>query len=323
MQRRLEVSDSLLRLAALQSHLVSRDQALCLGLSREALGRLVNSGQWLRISPGLFSTVPLSPSWEALAWGGTLLGGPHARLGPESSGHLYGLVAKPPRPIDVLVPVAAPVRVQGPWRFIRERDGVRPARSPGSPPRLTPECTVLDLIGRRPAGDVVGLVSGAVQKGLTTPDRLCRALETRPRQRHRRLILGMLAEVAAGVESYLEMMYVRTVERPHGLPKGSRQGSHPDLPYERDVRYDQYGLIVELDGRLGHEAEGRFRDMNRDNRHALRDELTMRYGYFDISGRPCPVAFQVYLALVKRGYPEPFVRCRNCINVPEAYLESA
>lgn len=189
MHSRLTISDSLLRLAALQSDLVTREQALSLGLSREALTRLVCSGQWLRVGTGLFSTVRTAPSWEALAWGGTLLGGPHARLGPEASGYLYSLVRKPPRPLDVLVPFAAPVRVQGPWRFIRERDGVRPARSPGSPPRLTPECTVLDLAALRSSGEVVGLVTAAVQKNLTTPDRLRRLLETRARQRHSALRL--------------------------------------------------------------------------------------------------------------------------------------
>lgn len=323
MHQRFEVSDALLRLAVQQSYVVTREQALGLGLSRHTLVRLVRTGHWLRVSSGLFATIPVPPSWEALAWGGTLLGGPLARLGPEASGHLYGLVRKPPRPIDVLVPVAAPVRVHGPWRFIRERDGVRSGRSPGSPPRLPPECTVLDLAGQWPPGAVVSLVTTAVQKGLTSPDRLRRSLEQRARQKHRDLILGMIAEAQAGVESYLELMYVRTVERPHGLPKGHRQTSNTDLPYERDVTYDEFGLIVELDGRLGHEGEGAFRDMNRDNRHALRDQLTLRFGYFDVTGRPCPVAYQVYLALVKRGYPEPFVRCRNCINVPETHLESA
>lgn len=319
MQRRLEVSDQLRRLAALQAHLVTREQALSLGLSRAALNRLVDSGQWLRISPGLFSLVPVAPSWEALAWGGTLLGGPHARLGPEASGHLYGLVRRPPRPIDVLVPAASPVRVQGPWRFIREQDGVRPGRSPGSPPRLTPECTVLDLAGQYLAGDVVGLVTTAVQKGLTDPERLRRLLA---RQRHRRLLLGMLTEVEAGVESYLEMLFLTTVERPHGLPRGVRQEPWADLPYERDVGYDDYGLMVELDGRLGHEGEGAFRDMNRDNRHALRDQVTLRFGYYAVSGAPCSAAYQIYLALVRRGYPEPFRRCRHCVDVPEAYLLS-
>lgn len=313
----------LLRVAAQQDSLVTLEQALGLGLSREALKRLLRDGRWRRVASGLFSTVPVAPSWEALALGGTLLGGRHARLGPEASGYLYGLVRRPPRPIDVLVPVATPVRVRGPWRFVRERDGVRPARSPGSPPRLTPECTVLDLADVRAAGEVAGLVTVAVQRGLTSPERLQRLIKARPRQRHRELIEGMLADVTAGVESYLEMLYLRTVERPHGLPRGDRQGPVAGLPYERDVLYKAHSLLVELDGLRWHDGENQFRDMNRDNRHALRDELTLRFGYFDVAGRPCPVAFQVYLALVKRGYSEPFLRCCHCLNVPEADLLAA
>lgn len=133
----------------------------------------------------------------------------------------------------------------------------------------------------------------------------------------------MLAEVVAGVESYLELAYVKDVERPHGLPKGDRQTTRAELPYHRDVKYGRFGLLVELDGRAGHEDEGRFRDMNRDNRHALLDELTLRYGYYDVAGRPCAVAFQVYQALVRGGYTEPFRRCRRCADVPEAELWSA
>lgn len=170
---------------------------------------------------------------------------------------------------------------------------------------------------------MAGLVTVAVQRGLTSPNRLRRLLESRARQRHRELIAGMLADVIAGVESYLEMLYLRTVERPHGLPKGFRQSPSPDMPYERDVLYRAYRLLVELDGQRWHDGENQFRDMNRDNRHALRDELTLRFGYFDVAGRPCPVAFQVYLALVKRGYSDPFLRCRNCRNVPEADLLAA
>lgn len=167
---------------------------------------------------------------------------------------------------------------------------------------------------------MVGLVSKAVQKGLTTPERLRRLLDARARQRHRALISGLITDVAAGAESYLEVAYLRTVERPHGLPRGDRQDPSPGLPYVRDVKYKRYRLIVELDGKLGHEGEDRFRDMNRDNRHALRDELTLRFGHYDISGHPCSVAFQVYLALVKQGYLDPFGRCRHCRCVPEALL---
>lgn len=99
MHRRREVPETLLRLAALQSSMVTREQAFSLGMSRESLSRLVKSGQWLRISPGLFSTVPVQPSWEGLAWGGTLLGGPLARLGPEASAMSTVLFAGRPGPL--------------------------------------------------------------------------------------------------------------------------------------------------------------------------------------------------------------------------------
>lgn len=323
MYRRQAVPEPLIRLSTLQGGLVTREQAIGHGVTREMLTRLLRSGQWLRLCTGLFAVVPAPPTWETLAWGGTLLGGPCSRLGPEASGHLYGLVAEPPRPIDVLVPYSTPKRVEGPWQFVRERDGVRPTRSPGSPPRLTPECTVLDLAARRSAGDVVGLVTKAVQKGHTTPDRLRRLLAGRSRQRHRELIEGMLAEVVAGVESYLEHLYDHDVERAHKLPRGDRQTSSGDLPYRSDVRYRRFATLVELDGRIGHEDEGRFRDMDRDNRHALRAEVTLRYGYFDVSERACAVAFQVYRALVQRGYREAFVRCARCADAPESDLEAA
>ena len=69
-----------------------------------------------------------------------------------------------------------------------------------------------------------------------------------------------------------------------------------------DVDYKEFRLIVELDGRAGHEGVGRFRDMDRDNRHALVDATTLRFGHYDLASRPCAVAFQVYCALAVRGY---------------------
>jgi predicted transcriptional regulator of viral defense system len=80
--RRQDVSDRLLELAAMQAHVVTRDQALGHGLSRHSIGRLVESGAWRRLARGLFLTVPLEPSWDSLAWAGVLLGGQFARLGP-------------------------------------------------------------------------------------------------------------------------------------------------------------------------------------------------------------------------------------------------
>jgi hypothetical protein len=79
-------------------------------------------------------------------------------------------------------------------------------------------------------------------------------------------------------------------------------------------------LIIELDGRASHEGVGRFRDMDRDNRHVFVDALTLRYGSYDLAARPCGVAFQVYRVLAARGYLEAFLRCRRCSTAGESDL---
>lgn len=50
--------------------------------------------------------------------------------------------------------------------------------------------------------------------------------------------------------------------------------------------------MVEVDGKRGH-LEGRFRDYLRDNEHAIRLLVTLRYGSYDIRSDPCGVAEQV------------------------------
>jgi Transcriptional regulator, AbiEi antitoxin len=287
--RRHEVSDRVIQLAALQAHVVTRDQAIGHGMSRHSISRLVESGSWRRLACGLFLTVPLEPSWDSPAWAGVLLGGQSARLGPESSGYLHRLLPAAPNPLDVLIPHQRRIEVPGPWLFIRKRAGVRPARSVKDPPRLTVESTVLDLTDARDTGEVVELVTTAVQRRLTTVKRLRQDLDARAQHRHRALLRDLLADVGAGAESPIELRYLRDVERRHGLPKGRRQQSRSGLPYMTDVDYKEFGLIVELDGRAGHEGIGRLRDMDRDNRHAPVDATILRYGHYDLASRPAPL----------------------------------
>ena len=247
MHRRHDVSDRLLQLAAMQAHVVTRDQALGHGLSRHSICRLVESGAWRRLARGVFLTVPLEPSWDSLAWAGVLLGGQFARLGPESSGFLHQLLPEAPDPLDVLVPRERRVEVDGPWRFIRETPGVRLTRAVKDPPRLTVESAVLDLADTRDAGEVVELITTAVQRRLTTVRRLRRELDERARHRHRALLRDLLSDVDVGAESPIELRYLRDVERPHGLPRGDRQQSRSGLPYQTDVDYEEFRVIVELD----------------------------------------------------------------------------
>lgn len=153
---------------------------------------------------------------------------------------------------------------------------------------------------------------GAVQRRLASAEQILDELELRARHRRRRLIRDILGEVAEGAESPLELDYVREVERPHGLPRGRRQKSRAGLSYVSDVGYDEWALLLELDGRDGHVDEGGFRDMRRDNAFALRALLTLRYGWHDVTGNPCAVAWQVASVLWSRGWTGEFRRCGRC-----------
>lgn len=77
----------------------------------------------------------------------------------------------------------------------------------------------------------------------------------------------------------------------------------------RDAGYEEYGLIVELDGRVGHEdTSSRWRDMTRDNVAALRAKLTLRFGH-QLVGEPCAAAAQVATALHILGWPGSPIPC--------------
>jgi hypothetical protein len=307
---RQPIPTQLLELASVQGGVAGRDQVIGCGVTAPTLERLIASGWWTSIARGVYQTSPGPVSWVGLAWAGVLLGADHARLGPRASGHLHGLLEDAPTPIDVLVPHDRFCRVSGPWVFSRERAGARSSRTLGAPPRLSVEDTVLDLVGSGTEHELVSLVTRAVQRRRTSTSALLVALEQRRRHPHRQLLLSVLGDVAEGAESPLEFRYLRVVERPHGLPQGSRQRRRLGLRHVSDVGYDIYKVLVELDGRAGHEADGRFRDMARDNSFAASSWITLRYGWYDVLHHPCQVAFQVGTVLAERGWAGVPSRCQ-------------
>lgn len=90
--------------------------------------------------------------------------------------------------------------------------------------------------------DVVGWVTLAVERRRTTSRRPQRALAGRPRHPRRELLDGLLADVAIGVRSPLELTYLRDVERAHGLHAlVSRQLPSRTHKAVRDVCYTDFG----------------------------------------------------------------------------------
>jgi hypothetical protein len=153
--------------------------------------------------------------------------------------------------------------------------------------------------------DVCGWVTRAFARDLTDTERLRAAMRQRPKLRWRADLHELIVAAASGDHSVLEFRYERDVERAHGLPEPVRQApfTGPDgRSGRRDRLYRDYGVVVELDGRLAHPTENRWRDKDRDNAAAVDGYQSLRYGWTDVRWHPCATALQVARVLRDHGW---------------------
>lgn len=311
MRSRQEVPAAIVRLARDQAGVVSRPQASDAGLSPTVLSRLMADGRWGRLDRGIYLVPDGAVSWLGRVWAAVLLGGDGARVGGHAAAVLHGLDEGEPLPIEVLVPFGRRLRSRDWARFVQEREHVRARSGKAEPPRIRVEDTVLDLCVGASDAAVVDRITTAVQRRLTTSRALQRAFDTR-RVANRRFIQTVLHDVASGVHSGLEYTYLHQVERAHGLADGGRQRARPSRTGFLDVLYEEYALVVELDGRVGHVGEGRWRDRRRDNVHTRAGLRTLRFGWHEVTHEPCEVALEVAEVLIGLGWPGYPGRCPRC-----------
>jgi hypothetical protein len=172
------------------------------------------------------------------------------------------------------------------------------------PPRTRVEETVLDLAeSARTIDDVCGWVTRAFARDLTDEARMREAMRARRRLRWRADLHELIVAAAGGDHSVLEFRYHRDVEQAHGLPEPDRQ-----VPFSgrragrRDRVYQEYAVVVELDGRVAHAAEDKWKDTTRDNAAAVDGKQSLRYGWSHVKWQPCETAVEVAKVLRLRGW---------------------
>ena len=297
--------ESLTRPALFQRDVLTVQQLLAAGLSSAYVKSQVRQGHWQRLYRGVYATFSGEPPRLARLWAAVLWAGEDAMLSHETAAELAGLADKPATVIHVTVPHQRTItRVRGLviHRSVRCGESRHPAKLP---PRTTIEETVLDLAGAAASlDDAVGWVTRALGRGLTTQAELRAALDLRPRMRWRRRLAELLQPDAEGLHSVLEYRYHRDVERPHGLPAGTRQAQFRlgGRNAYRDRYYQQYQTVVELDGRATHTVDKRWQDIRRDNATSAAGIATLRYSWLDVTRYPCQVAAEVSRALAARGF---------------------
>ena len=292
-------------LTVTQRGVLARAQVLSAGLSEDAIAVRLRRGSWQRLYPGVYATFSGQVSRSAELWAAVLHAGPGAILSHQTAAELWGLAAEPSSLIHVTVPGNRRVHKQAGIRLhvsVRASAAAHPSRNP---PQTRLEPTVIDLWETAQSlDDAVGWVTRAIGRRLTTQDKLRVAMEARGRVRWRKRLAELLRPDAAGIHSPLEHRYVRDVERPHRLPAPTRQaGARRSGRNEyRDTLYEAYQTVVELDGRVAHPGDSRWKDIHRDNAAATSGLTTLRYGWHDVTTRACTVAAEIAAVLADRGY---------------------
>jgi hypothetical protein len=193
-----------------------------------------------------------------------------------------------------------------------------------SPPAVRLEHAAIEVA--RQQQDVAAMfrvMADAVQCRRTTVEKLRAALRSRSRVPNRGLLMELLDDLATGAAPVLEREYL-ALERRHGLPTGcppvARQRPVDDGPRLRyqDVRYEELGMVVELDGRAFHDnAEARDADAGRDLDHAVStDGLTVRLTYGQVFRDGCATVAKIAILLQRRGWTGELSRCPNCPDSP-------
>ncbi len=187
------------------------------------------------------------------------------------------------------------------------------------PPRVKVHEATLDVMSVRiVAGDVAGAYAAltAACFSATSADRVARALDARSQVRGRALMRGLITDLRDGACSVLERGYLHRVERAHGLPRGRRQvvSDATGRRTDKDVLYEAFGLVVELDGRGVHDnASAWDADACRDLAElAASGAITARVTYGLVFGDACETADRIARILQRRGWAGALRPCADC-----------
>ncbi|HYN30786.1 MAG TPA: hypothetical protein VES95_13100 [Dermatophilaceae bacterium] len=292
-----------------QADLLTRAQCLTAGMTPDALRHRVDSQRWRRLHEGVFLTAPGRGDWAVAATAAFLLAQTadpvaDAAWRGRTAGFLWGPETTPPRLVQLAVPQSRRVVVPHGVDLRRVSRWDELVHETAYPWRTRLEPTVLDIAADGDADAAVAIVARAVSGQLTVAAGLRTELGRRARHPHRALLVEVLADVDEGAQSPAEVRFVRDVERAHGLPVAERQvRTERGRARFHDNGYAAYRLLVEVDGRVGHESWGdRMRDGRRDRAVAGDGWLTVRVFWPDVAVQPCRTALELGALLRTRGW---------------------
>jgi very-short-patch-repair endonuclease len=143
----------------------------------------------------------------------------------------------------------------------------------------------------------------AVQQRLVTVEALAESLEEVKRDRRRRLLRVVLADLRGGVQSLGELDFARLCRKAR-LPEPDRQVLH-DLGHGRayvDAEWTGFGLLVEIDGVHHGEAPALIADALRQNDLTNDRRVMLRFPVLGLRTDPDRFLAQIRTALLSLGW---------------------
>lgn len=178
---------------------------------------------------------------------------------------------------------------------------------PGTLPRVLTEIAAIRGALWAKTGRQAALVLVlVVQQGLCTPAALAEAFAAIRRDKRRRQIKAVLADLASGVQAMGELDFARACRR-YGLPPPSRQVRR-QLPNGRvflDVYWDQFRVVVEIEG-MQHLLPGvAVYDSLRQNQLTIEQDRVLRIPVLGLRTDEASFMAQVVELLRRHGWQAP------------------
>ena len=294
------------RLADDQEGVVSRRQLAQLGVTRWQIRAELRAGRWRAVGRQsvVTHTGPLPPA--ARNWVAVFEAGPRAHLDGASALVAAGLTGFDVPAIRVSVPRGARVYRRLPGVDIRQtrRWAAEDVAGNGLPRARVEVAAVRAALWARSDKQAALLLTMVVQQRLTTAERLAEESLRVRRDRRRSLLHQVVLDLLGGVRSLGELDVVREC-RNRGLPEPTKQVLRKGRNgrYYLDLVWEEWGLVVEVDGIQHVWATQVVGDALRQNDLSLQDMTVLRLPLLGFRVARDEFFDQIEQALIDAGCP--------------------
>lgn len=295
------------RQAQHQGGVQSRPQLYALGITRYEIRGEVRAHRWQLVGDQSVCLHNSVISDVGHQWAAVFQGGPRAHLDGASALVAGGLERYTVERHRVSVPRGARVRRTRLYDIRQTRRWSADDLAAAGIRRTRP-----DVAGVRAAlwattdKQAVYVLTLVVQQGLTTAEKLGTQALRIKRDRRRRLVHTTILDLLEGARSLGELDVVRELRR-RGLPPPTRQVLRRDKAnrYYLDLYWDEFGLVVEVDGIHHAWATNVVGDALRQNSLVIASDRVLRLPLLGLRLAPDAFFEQIEEALVAGGWQRP------------------